>query len=160
QVRIGPQFGNVYDHFATDFEYPGGVHGSSQCRQIVNCANKVAEIVVGTRGTWSTERGYRITGQQPWTFGGTNLAQARRADNEPYQAEHVALIESIRTGRPINDLKNAAESTLTGIMARMSAYTGREVTWEQALASQQSLMPSHLDMHMTLPTDAVAMPGR
>jgi myo-inositol 2-dehydrogenase/D-chiro-inositol 1-dehydrogenase len=160
QVRIGPQFGNVYDHFATDFEYPGGVHVMSQCRQMVNCDQNVSETVVGTRGTWTSKRGYQIIGERPWIFGGTTVAQRRRADNEPYQAEHVALIESIRNGRPINDLKNAGESTLTGIMARMSAYTGREVTWEQAMESRQSLMPPRLDMHMTLPVPAVAMPGR
>jgi predicted dehydrogenase len=159
QVRTGTQFGHIYDHFTTDFEYPGGQHMTSMCRQIVNCANKVSETVVGTRGTWTSSPRHRITGDRPWDFGGS-VAQARRADNDPYQAEHVALIDSIRNSRPINDLKNAAESSLTGIMGRMSAYTGREVTWRQALESQQSLMPARLDLHMTLPVPPVAMPGR
>jgi len=158
QARTGPQFGHIYDHFTTDFEYPGGVHVTSMCRQIVNCDNNVSETVVGTRGTW-TSRNFRITGEQPWIYGGS-VAQQRRGDNEPYQAEHVALIESIRNGRPINDLKSAAESALTGVMGRMSAYSGREVTWERALESKQRLMPARLDFSMSMPTPPVAIPGR
>jgi len=152
QVRIAPEFGQIYDHFAIDYEYPNGVHVLSQCRQIEGCVNNVSEAVTGTRGTW-TSGGYRITGQNPWNFG-------RRADNSPYDAEHVALIESIRNSRPINDLKNVAESTLTAIMGRMSCYTGREVRWREALESQQNLMPERLDMRMTLPVPPVAMPGQ
>jgi myo-inositol 2-dehydrogenase / D-chiro-inositol 1-dehydrogenase len=127
----------------------------SQCRQIEGCANNVSEAVTGTKGTW-VSGGYRITGEQPWRFGNGR----RGGDNDPYQAEHVALIESIRNNRPRNDLKNVAESTLTAIMGRMSTYTGREVSWQQALESQQTLMPANLDMHMTLPVPPVAMPGR
>jgi len=152
QVRTGPQFGQIYDHFAIDYEYPNGVHVLSQCRQIAGCANNVSEAVTGTRGAW-VSGGYRITGERPWSF-------ARRGDNAPYEAEHVALIASIRNGQPINDLKNVAESTLTAIMGRMSTYTGREVTWQQALESRQSLMPAELNMTMPLPVAPVAMPGR
>jgi myo-inositol 2-dehydrogenase / D-chiro-inositol 1-dehydrogenase len=162
QVRTGPEFGHIFDHFAIDYEYPNGVHVMSQCRQIEGCANNVSEAVTGTKGTW-VSGGYRITGDQPWRFGDGAARQGRGrrgGDNEPYQAEHVALIQCIRDNRPINDLKNVAESTLTAIMGRISTYTGREVTWQQALESQQTLMPAQLDMHMTLPVPPVAMPGR
>jgi predicted dehydrogenase len=155
QVRTGPEFGHIYDHFAVDYEYPNGVHVMSQCRQIEGCANNVSEAVTGTKGTW-VSGGYRITGENAWRFGNGR----RGGDNDPYQAEHVALIESIRNNRPINDLKNVAESTLTAIMGRMSTYTGREVSWQQALESQQNLMPPHLEMSMALPVPPVAMPGR
>jgi predicted dehydrogenase len=152
QVRTGQQFGNIYDHFAIDLEYPNGVHVLSQCRQIDGCAGNVSEAVTGTRGSWSS-RGMRITGDNAWSFG-------RRGETNPYEAEHVALISSIRSGRPINDLKNVAESTLTAIMSRMSCYTGREVTWQQALESRQALVASRLDMHMSLPVAPVAVPGQ
>jgi myo-inositol 2-dehydrogenase / D-chiro-inositol 1-dehydrogenase len=134
-----------------EYEYPNNVHVLSQCRQIAGCANNVSEAVTGTKGTW-VSGGYRITGENEWRL-------PRGQDNQPYQAEHVALIESIRNGRPINDLKNVAESTLTAILGRMSTYTGREVTWEQALQSQQNLMPARLDWQVNLPVAPVAMPG-
>jgi predicted dehydrogenase len=152
QVRTAPEFGQINDHFAIDYEYPNGVHVLSMCRQISGCANNVSEAVTGTKGTW-VSGGYRITGENPWQF-------PRGQDNQPYQEEHNALIRSIRAGRPINDLKNVAESTLTAIMGRMSTYTGQEVTWDRALQSQQSLVPERLDWQMNLPVAPVAMPGR
>jgi len=151
QVRTGPEFGHIFDHFAIDFEYPNGVRVLSMCRQINGCENNVSEAVTGTRGTW-TSGNYNITGEHAWRFPG-------RQDNDPYQQEHVVLIESIRSGRPINALKDVAESTLTAIMGRMSCYTGQAVTWQQALNSTQNLLPQNLAWDMRLPVPAVAVPG-
>jgi predicted dehydrogenase len=151
QARTAPVFGNIFDHFAIEYEYPNGFRLMSMCRQIDGCENNVSEALVGQLGRW-TSQGYRITGERPWAF-------PARQDNEPYQAEHVALITSIRQGRPINDLRNVAESTLTAIMGRMTAYTGRAVTWEQALNSRERLMPEHLSFEMKLPVAQVAVPG-
>src|SRR6202011_1150176 len=110
------------------------------CRQIENCAQNVSEAVTGTKGTWTSpnpadQNNYRIrfSGQQrPCAF-------TRRGDNEPYQKEHDVLVNCIRTGQRINNLRYTAQSTLTAIMGRMSAYTGRAVTWQQAMASDQTL---------------------
>jgi len=151
QVRTAPEFGHIYDHFAIDFEYPNGAHVLSMARQIEGCANKVAEEVTGTRGKW-TSHNYTIAGERAWNF-------PRRMDNQPYRAEHVALIESITNNRPINDLRNVTESSLTAVMGRMACYTGQEVTWQQALESTQNLMPARLSMDMELPVPPVAMPG-
>ncbi len=157
QVRTGPEFGHIFDHFAIDFEYPGGIHVLSMCRQIQGCEGNVSESVTGTRGTWGSPnrregRGtYTITGDNAWRFDGR--------DNEPYQQEHVELINSIRNSRPINDLKNVAESTMTAILGRMAAYTGREITWDQGLNSQTSLLPERLAWDMELPVPPVAVPG-
>jgi len=152
QVRTGPEFGHIFDHFAIDYDYPNGVRVLSMCRQIPGCANNVSEAVTGTRGTWTSSPGHSIRGERAWTF-------PRGTDNEPYQAEHVALINSIRNSRPINDLQNVAHSTLTAIMGRMSAYTGRMVSWDQALNSQESLVPPNLAWDMALPVPPVAVPG-
>ena len=72
--------------------------------------------------------------------------------------EHIDLIDSIRAGKPLNELRTVAESTLTAIMGRMSAYTGQNVTWEQALNSKLELMPKSLDFG-PCPTPPVAVPG-
>jgi predicted dehydrogenase len=152
QMRTGPEFGHIFDHFAIDYEYPNNVHVLSMCRQIDGCENNVSEAITGTRGKW-TSQGHVITGERPWRFG-------RGQDNEPYQQEHVALIESIRNNRPINDLQKVAYSTLTAIMGRMSAYGGRAVTWEQALNSNEDLVPNRLAWDMSLPVPPVATPGR
>ena len=55
------------------------------------------------------------------------------------------LFASIRKGKPINNGERMATSTLLGIMGRMAAYTGQEVTWEQAMNSQEKIFPEKLD---------------
>jgi predicted dehydrogenase len=151
QVRTGPEYGHIFDHFAVDYEYPNGVHVASQCRQIGGCENSVSEALRGTKGFCQANR-YQIKGERTWHF--------HEPESDPYQQEHTDLVESIRAAQPINELRNVAESTLTAIMGRMSAYTGKAITWEQALNSQEELMPAHLEWDMSLPVPPVAVPGK
>ena len=139
--------------FATDFEYPRDVHVLSMCRQISNCADRNGEALVGTKGNCQVNA-YRINDKQVISRALVNQA------TEPYVQEHTDLIESIRKGEPINELKNVAESTLTAIMGRMASYTGQLITWEAALNSMEKLMPEQLTMDMPLPVAPVAMPGK
>jgi len=154
QARTGQEFGHIYDHFTVDYEYPNDVHVLSMCRQIVGTAGNVSEAVTGTKGSW-TSSNYRITGENPWSY-----PRGNRAEVDPYQKEHDVLITCIRENKPINNLRYVAESTLTAIMGRMSAYTGQAVTWQQALTSTESLMPPNLAWDMTLPIPPVAIPGQ
>lgn len=150
QVRTSPEFGHIFDHFTVDFEYANGTTLMSMCRQIEGCDKSVSEALVGDKGRSQVDK-YTITGGKAWSFGGT--------DNRPYVQEHADFIASIRSGKPYNELKTVAESTLTAIMGRMSAYTGKVVTWEQALNSQEQLMPAGLTLG-PLPTPPVPMPGQ
>ena len=145
QVRTGAEFGHIFDHFAIDYEYPNNVHVLSMCRQTVGASLNVSEAVTAARGACTKIAGarqYHITGARPWTL-------PRDNDNEPYQAEHVALFESIR-GRNrrarINDLRQVAESTLTAVMGRLSAYTGQNVSWEQAAQQPARVVAGPLDL--------------
>src|SRR5262245_11177656 len=155
--------GNIYNYFAVDFEYPNNVHVLSMCRQVNDSdgstdprrVSGISEALVGTKGLCMTadRREYRILGDKEWTFSPDN-------DNAPYVQEHTDLIESIRKGEPINELKNVAESTLAAIMGRMSAYTGQAITWEKALNSRENTMPEGLAWDMKLPVPPVPMPGK
>jgi hypothetical protein len=126
---------------------------ASQCRQIQGCANNVTESLVGDRGSCRLDNAgkYAITGPKAWTFDGK--------DNRPYVQEHADFIAAIRAGKPYNELKAVTESTLTAIMGRMSAYTGKVVTWDQALNSKEELMPANLTLG-PLPTPPVPVPGQ
>ncbi|HXG55879.1 MAG TPA: Gfo/Idh/MocA family oxidoreductase [Vicinamibacterales bacterium] len=150
QVRTSPEFGHVFDHFAIDYEYANGATLMSMCRQIEGCDKRVAEALVGDKGRSHVDK-YAITGAKAWTFDGR--------DSRPYVQEHTDFIASIRAGQPYNELKTVAESTLTAIMGRMSAYTGKVVTWDQALNSKEQLMPTGLTLG-PLPTPPVAVPGQ
>jgi myo-inositol 2-dehydrogenase/D-chiro-inositol 1-dehydrogenase len=149
------EVGHIYDFFSIDYEYANGVHMLSTCRQIPGCDSNVSEAVVGSKGTCLTQdhRHCMIKGEKEWSF-------PMRKDNRPYEQEHTDLIESIRSGKPMNELKNVAESTMTAIMGRMSAYTGVPLTWEQALNSKDDTMPPSLSWDMKLQVPAVAQPGR
>jgi predicted dehydrogenase len=156
RTRTDPRYGHIYDFFAIDYKYPKGVHTLSMCRQISDCRSEVGEYVVGTKGS-SVPHAHTINGK--------NVAPKVKRGFTPYVQEHTDLIESIRTGgqnggKPLNELKQVAESTLTAIMGRMSAYTGKEVSWEQALNSKEDTMPKDLTMDMSLPVTPVAMPGK
>jgi len=150
QARTDPVFGHIYDHFAIDYEYPNGIHVMSMCRQIDGTAGRVSENVVGTKGR--ANPGGSIRGENPFRYEGPNP--------NPYVQEHADLIASLRAGEPLNEGRQIAESTLTAIMGRMSAYTGQEVTWEWALnESQLDLSPPKYEMG-DLPVPEVAIPGQ
>ena len=150
----GPDDGVKFDHFAVDYEYPKGVHVMSMSRQIEGCENNVSEAFVGTKGTWLSG-GYVLNGKRVLT------REQNRAAQDPYIQEHTDLIESVRSGKPLNELKRVAESTLTAILGRMTTYTGKALTWEQALNSKLQLMPepANLTWNTELPKWKVAVPG-
>jgi myo-inositol 2-dehydrogenase / D-chiro-inositol 1-dehydrogenase len=152
QVRVGPEYGNIFDHFAVEFEYPNGVRVSSMCRQTKGCNDRVEERIVGTKGVaWSTSSATKITGASPWTF--------EAEETNPYVQEHIDLIASIRKGAPLNEGRQVAESTLCAIMGRMSAYTGRALSWDWAMnTSKLDLSPAKYELGPN-PVDAVAIPG-
>ena len=153
EVRTAPKFGHIFDHFAIEYEYPNGVVMHSYCRQIDGCTGQVAEAIHGSAGrTWSDSDRIEILGQRSWRFDATNP--------NPYVVEHKDLIASITDDGPhLNEAKRVAESTLTAIMGRMSAYTGQEITWDQALNSQLDLSPPAYEFG-SLPTPEVAVPGK
>ena len=73
--------------------------------------------------------------------------------------EHIDLVTAIRTGSTINEAKNTAISTLTGIMGRISAYTGEEITWDQMLNSDLRLGPTEYKMKAVKVDRTIPLPG-
>ncbi len=149
QARIAPSYGNVYDHFAVDFEYPDGTHISSMSRQIEGCYNRISEQFVGANGIATA--GLIKSPAGNW--------KAEASDINPYVQEHADNIASIRAGKPLNEAQQVAESTLTAIMGRMATYTGQVVRWKDMMESKLSLMPEKLEFG-PLPVAPVAMPGK
>ena len=134
QSRLGERHGNIFDHFAVEYEYPNGVTMFSQCRQINECRNNVGEFVAGTKGKSNCSDEITLKAGDPWKFKGKRGA--------PYQLEHANLIASIREGKPINEAQNIAESTMTGIIGREACYSGQEIVWDDAMKSTTHLGPA------------------
>jgi len=153
QVRTDPEYGNIFDHFTVEYEYPNGARALSMCRQIDGCTEQVSERIVGTNGSTYTDssNGF-IEGPNKYKYQG-------KARN-PYVQEHADLIASIRSGKVLNEGKRVAESTLTAIMGRMSAYTGRALKWDWVMnVSKLDLTPPAYEMG-DLPVRPVAVPGK
>ena len=150
--RAARQGGNIWDHFAIDYDYPGGVRIRSMCRQIPGCADRVYERIVGTKGVAYLDSGKgSIAGENPY--------QPGKSAN-PYVQEHVDLIHSIRGGSALNEAATIAESSLTGIIGRMSAYTGQLVEWDWARReSKLDLRPPQYAL-VNFPPEPVAVPGK
>lgn len=147
--RTGPEYGHIYDHFSVEFEYPGGIRVQSLCRQNKDTYRRVGEHLVGTLGTANPANS--ISGPNAYRFEGNQ--------GNPYEQEHADLVMAIRSGTPLNEGRDLAESTLAAIMGRMSAYTGQEVTWDWALnTSTLDLTPPAWEMG-ALPVPPVAIPG-
>jgi len=149
QWRTDPVYGHIFDHFGVDFEYPSGVHIMSMCRQIGRTAGFVGERFFGTNGR--SDAAKTIEGPNAFTHQGEEV--------NPYVQEHADLLANIRAGQPVNELKQVAESTLTAIMGREAAYTGRAVEWDAMLEAEQNLAPPTIEFG-PLPVPPVAVPGR
>ncbi len=139
--------GDQYDMFSIDFEYEGGIHVHSMCRQIDGCVNNVSEHIQGTKGSWSSNK-MEITdlqGNVLWKYDGEK-EKADYKQTNPYVLEHVDFINHIRANTAINQAEETAISCLTAIMGRESAYSGAAVTWDEISNSSLNCLPEKLEI--------------
>jgi predicted dehydrogenase len=152
--RVNPNNeGNILDHIDVFYEWPGGMRATMAQRQIPGCPfNENADYVAGEKGYGVIAGKPTIKGAVDWTYNGPG--------GNMYQIEHDEFFASIRSGKPINDSHRMGISTLAGIMGRMAAYTGAEVTWEQVMASTDDIFPKDLKWDGNLPIPPMAVPGK
>lgn len=137
--------GDQYDNFSVDFVYEDDIHVHSMCRQIPGCTNNVSELVRGTDG-YSNCRNtiHNAAGEEIYSYEYPVNDQGEptgRVAVSPYDQEHIDMVTAIRTNKPINEAEFTAKSTLAAIMGRISAYTGKEVTWDEMMSSDLRLGP-------------------
>ncbi len=155
QKRTDPVYGNIYDHFAIEYQYQDDIKATHFTRQMAGCQNKNTVDVFGSEGQAFLQMGreLKIMGKSPWRFSGEK--------NNMYQTEHDEFFAAIRSGKPMNDGTWMANSTMLAVLGRMVAYSGKEITWEEAINSEVKLGPdiSDYDWDLKLPDSAVAVPG-
>jgi len=151
-------YGNIYDHISADFEYPNGVRMSSYCRQFPRDRNSeihtnISELIVGTKG--------RSNAHDLGTGSGQDVRTSFKDPLEnPYVREHTAMVASIRGDGPyINHAMAVAESTMTCIMGRESAYSGLEITWDMIMNSKQDLQPKQFGYDLKMEVPPLPVPG-
>jgi myo-inositol 2-dehydrogenase/D-chiro-inositol 1-dehydrogenase len=134
QVRTGPDSGEIFDHHMIEYTYADGTKMLSECRHQRGTYSSVSEHAHGTKGTAQFNR-YMIEadGQDKWRY--------RDEAKNPYQVEHDVLFAAIRSGKVHNEAEYGANSTMTAIMGRMATYSGQQVEWDKAIASETNLLP-------------------
>lgn len=168
--------GDQFDFFSIDYVFENDVHVHSMCRQIDGCANGVHEFLRGTKG-YSNARNkiFAADGTLLWKYTvdkpASETGEAEAAPEEvaadepdavkisPYVQEHIDLVTAIRTNQPYVEAENTAISTLTAIMGRQAAYTGKEVTWEEMLNSDLRLGPAEYRLGPVPLSTSVPVPG-
>jgi len=155
QARTGPEFGNIYDHFTVEYEYPNGIRVMSMATQIEGSTPRVGERVVCTKGATFTTRAEGYIDD----IKGKRIYKYEDPIHSGEVAQYAGLIKGIRQGQPINECKRLAETSLTVIMGRTSAYTGRALSWKWAMKSRLDLSPAKYELG-DLPVRPVAVPGK
>jgi predicted dehydrogenase len=153
QVRTAPEYGDAYDHFAVEYEYPNGVRIEYMGAQIDGVTDRNDQRLVGTKGSaYMDFANAIIEGEKPFKYDGPSP--------DPCIRQHADQIAAIREAKPLNEGKRIAESTLTSIMGRMSAYTGRALKWDWVMnASKLDLRPPKYEFG-DLPMPPIAIPGK
>ena len=157
QVRVDEKYGNIYDHFAIEYEYADGARGFSFSRQQPGCSSRNSVEVAGTDGQAVVNLGsgqHEIIGKNSWKYDGEK--------NNPYQTQHDELFAAIRSGKPMNDGELMANSTMLAILSRMVGYSGQTITWDEAFNSNLILGPGQENFRWDYKFDSPppAIPGK
>jgi len=163
--RLRRVTGDQYDNFSVDFTFENGMHIHSMCRQINGCVTNVSERLQGSKGSTNCQNSILdLAGTEIWKYGYPVDSEGKSTNSvsvDPYVQEHIDLVTAIRTSTPINEAENTAISTMNAIMGRISAYTGKEVTYEELMNSDLKLGPTvftfgPVDIDKTIPIAGVA----
>ena len=148
QVRVEPD--QQFDHFAVEYTFGDGTRLFAQGRHIGGCWGFFGDVIHGAKGCAVLGEGinkpviYKTHQQKPenliWEYKGPGCNH--------YQREHDLLFAAIRENKPYNEAERCAHAALVGILGRMAAESGKEITWEQALNSNVELAPG-LDNYTT-----------
>ena len=150
--QIPAKGGNIFDHIEVNYVWEDGTRGFLAQRQISGCHNENNLYILGSKGQANiTRRGATISGAEEWKYKGDTPNM--------YQVEHNEMFKSIREGKPINNGERMMTSTMMAIMGRMAGYTGKEVTWEMAMNSQDQLVPEISNWDTPVEIPELSMPG-
>jgi len=154
QSRPWNALGNVFDHFAVEYVYQEGFRAFHFGRQQNGTTPRNTVEVMGTKGyaDVALNSSYEIFGEQPWR-------NTERLNNM-YQTQHDELFKAIREKKMLID-DFMAKSTLLAIWGRVSAYSGRTISYDEIIHSKELLGPPVEDYHWDMSIDGlpIARPG-
>ncbi len=138
--------GDIFDFFSVDYYYNNNKRMLHTARQIDGCDGNVSEQILGTKGiALLNDRGeIKIldwNGNLLWEYDYEN-----KPVKNPYNQEHIHFVESIRLNKKINQAEDLAYSNMVAILGREAAYTGKEIGWDEIMASTLRYGPETYEM--------------
>jgi predicted dehydrogenase len=128
--------GDCWDHFIVIYWYPNDVKIDFSSSQFLEGFHDMCMRVYGTEGTVDSHYGgpVTITGRKPWPGGDTQDIYAQGAIKNVKD-----FVESIKTGKYLNNVEESVQSNLTSILGRMAAYDENMVRWDRMMQSKERL---------------------
>ena len=154
QNRTDSIYLNAWDHISVEYEYANGARVTHLGSQADGLAHRNDLRIRGEKGEMllSFSRA-EIDGVNARKFPGSKTVK-------PPVQEYKDTLDSIRNSKAINEGQRIAESTMTAILGRLAAYSGRAVSWSWAMnASSENLTPAEWKWG-DLPLRPPAVPGR
>jgi predicted dehydrogenase len=130
--------GDQFDNFSVCYEYESGVQVYGFNRAQTGCFGQTADRILGTKGIAHMPQRCHIEvdGQTVWRYDGPKASM--------YDVEQQELFDSIKSGNPINNSVYMVRSTMLAILGRMAAYTGKKISWDEAMEATEVLGPEQL----------------
>jgi predicted dehydrogenase len=135
--------GQAWDHFFVEITYADGSRMYSQCRHIKDTWNQVGEFAYGTAGSGaSSSMAVGNMGRLFGRDGQTIWSNTEKIPKGPHQWEHDLHVKTIREDTPRNDGYFAAMSTMTAVLGREAAYSGKVIKWDELVEKGRPYVPN------------------
>lgn len=141
RVRSEPD--QLFDQYFVEYGFPDGTRMVAQGRHMNSCHDSWGCVIHGTLGI--AELGEGVS--KPRLFKGHRMQPAnllwqwREAAPNPYQEEWDRFVRAIRQNEPYNETDRCARAAMVGILGRLAVESGRQLSWDEALASEVELAP-------------------
>jgi predicted dehydrogenase len=154
-THVEPSRGTSFDHDAVVYEFPNGLSLYGFVRNANGCFDSNRDIYHGTKGrccyrTFTAPEIADLKGNVVWR------AEEELAGKSAYEQEHIDLLNSIRTGKPLHQGKIMADSVMASVLGQLAVYTGQRLTWKQVVDSKFAYLP---EGEITWDTEPPVKPG-
>lgn len=150
----GRNIGNALNNYQVIYQYPRNVAVTVHATKVGPQFGDVCCRFLGTKGIAEAHYsgGVFIQGDNKWDSGiakgDSELTPEQQAagvfDSSLHDADankEKAFIDSIVSGKHLNETRSGADSTLAAILGRESALQKKEMNWDELVASNQRLDP-------------------
>jgi predicted dehydrogenase len=137
-----------FDVYSVEYTYSDGTKFFFDGRCIAGCEEIYTSFLHGTKGAGiaskSGDCGLPSSLYKSQSAAPADLIWESKVspdERDPYQNEWNDFVDAIRDGKPYNEVKRGVEASLVASMGRMSANTGRTITFDEMLNCEHEMAP-------------------